>query len=227
MLRNFPRAGSEAVLTDRPAGPFWGRFTKKREKELEKIQEEIAKGQENIIPPRDINEAQKRFNEMDPELARTLFEADQALESEDLRTAEELALEALKKDKRSAQSYVIIGRVASLRGHFEDAKEAYKTAIKSNGELGEAYFGLGEIELRGEDYTKAIEHLQRAVILDRSQPAWHAALGRAYMEVRQFAKAAKALKRATVLDIDNKDYRELAMQAEEKQRSHAQAFRIK
>jgi tetratricopeptide (TPR) repeat protein len=226
MLRNFPRTGTE-VVADKPAVSFWGRFAKKREKELEKIQEEIVKGQDNIVPPRDINEAQKRFMELDPELARILFEADQALDSDDLRAAEDLALEALKKDKRSAQAYVVIGRVASLRGHFEDAKEAYKTAIKSNDELGEAYFGLGEIELRSEDFTQAIEHLQKAVILDRSQSAWHAALGRAFMEVRQFAKAAKALKRATVLDIDNKDYRDLAMQAEEKQRTHAQAFRTR
>ena len=46
------------------------------------------------------------------------------------------------------------------------------------------------------------------------------------MEIRQFAKASKALKRAAQLDIDNKEYRNLAFLAEEKQKTHTRAFRV-
>jgi cytochrome c-type biogenesis protein CcmH/NrfG len=69
--------------------------------------------------------------------------------------------------------------------------------------------------------------LQKAVNLDRGIALWYAELGKAYMQVRQFAKATKALKRAASLDIDNKEYKELASEAEDKQRAHSTVYRYK
>ena len=200
-------------------------FFKKRENELDNIKDEISRGQEQVVAPSDIDTAQRRYMEEDPLLARELLEADKAIDAGDLRTAEDIAIAAIKQNKRCAQAYVIIGRVAQQRGVFDEAKEAYKVAKKCNSELAEPYYGLGQIDLKDENYSDAIENLQRAVILDRSRPDWYATLGKAYMEVRQFARAAKALKRAASLDMDNKEYKDLAAEAEEKQRTHSQAFR--
>ncbi|OQA04953.1 MAG: tetratricopeptide repeat protein [bacterium ADurb.Bin400] len=227
MLRNFPLASNEPKNEEGEEMGLLNNLFKKREEIIEEIQEEIKRGQEDVVAPVEINMAQQRYMEHNPEIAKMLYAADQALAAEDLREAEEKALEAIMKDKRSAQAYVILGKISRMRGDFDDAKEAFKTAIKCNPELGEAYYGLGDMYLKNESYAEAIEYLQKAVILERGQPEWHASLGKAYLEVRQFAKASKAFKRAANLDIDNKEYRDLAIEAEEKYRSHSHVPRAK
>jgi len=144
-LRNFSRTSDQVTIQGETVGAFWNNVFKKREQVLDEIKAEISRGQEDVVSPGEIDVAQKRFMESDPELARILFEADQALGKEDLREAEELALEAVKKDTRCAPAYVIIGKIAQLRGAFADASEAYKMAVKCNPEVAEAYFGLGQI----------------------------------------------------------------------------------
>lgn len=221
-LKNFSKTGQNiSGQKNKRIGFFAKYFIKNQKKVLEDIREEIEKSQEVIMPPVEINEAKEKFNEEDPELAQSLRESEEAYEKGDLRQAEELAIFVLNKNKRSAFAYNIIGRVAFSRGALDDAKEAFKAALKCDKELSDGHFGLGLVEFKDENYAVAIEHFQRAVMLDRGVAQWYAELGKAHMEVRQFAKAAKALKRAASLDIDNKEYKELASEAEDKQRAHA------
>ncbi|MCL5410895.1 MAG: tetratricopeptide repeat protein [Patescibacteria group bacterium] len=233
ILHNFPKTTeggmeSNIMLQEKKSSGFFRNLLKKKPKDTsDAIKQAIINGQEKIIAPSETEMVQEKYRESNPEIAQLLHDADIALEKSDLREAEDAAINALSKDKKCAQAYDIIGRVAMLRGAFDEAKEAYKTALKCDHELGSAYFGLGQICLRDENYTDAIENMQRSVVLDRSHADWYAELGKAYMEVRQFAKAAKALKRATSLDIDNKSYKELAAEAEEKQRAHASAYRMR
>jgi Flp pilus assembly protein TadD len=81
------------------------------------------------------------------------------------------------------------------------------------------------VKLRDENLSDGVEYLQKAVTIDRGNAEWYFELGKAFMGVRQFAKAAKALKRAASLDMENKEYKELASEAEDKQRSHAGIYR--
>ncbi len=240
VLKNFPKTADfnaeensllelkKEVSNQEMKKPFFSKFFKQKSS-LDKsdIIEEISKDNSKVIAPLEINEAQKAYKESDPEVAKILYEADLALEKGDLREAEEFALKAVVMDKKSSHAYVIIGQVAFSRGAFDDAKEAFKTALKCNPEAGEAYFGIGQIELRNENYSQALEALQKAVNMNRGIALWYAELGRAYMQVRQFSKATKALKRAASLDIDNKEYKELASEAEDKQRSHSAVYRYK
>lgn len=202
---------------------FLKKFFAKREN-FDDIKDEIEKGQERIVAPAEINKAKQTFREEDPEVAQLLLESSKAFEENDLRNAEDLAIEALIKDKKCSPAYVNIGRVAFHRGSFADAKESYKTALKCDRESGDAYFGLGQIEIREDNISDAIEHFQRAVSLDRGNAMWYGELGKAYMQARQYAKAAKALKRAASLDMENKEYKELASEAEDKQRAHSKAW---
>lgn len=197
----------------------------KKEKTEEAIIGEISKGQEKIVAPAEISTAKRSYLEEDSEVARLLLQAEDALVENDLRSAEEFAIEILGKNKKCAQAYVIMGKIAFSRGSYPDAKESYRVALRCNKELAEAYFGLGELGLREENYTVAIENLQKAVNINRSIAEWHSILGRAFMEVRQFAKAVKAFKKAANLDIDNKEYKDLASQAEAKLRTHSSVYR--
>lgn len=229
ILRNYPRSGEEikSKSGERKVWKFWKKMFQARSTDLSAIQREIEKDQEKILSPKDIEMAGKKFMEDDPEITKILIDAEKSLEENDMRGAEEHAISALAKEKKCTDAYVVLGRIAYHRGEFEDAKEAYKTALKCNPEFAEAYFGIGLIDLKNENYSEAIDNLQKAINLNRGQADWWAELGKAYIEVRQFAKATKSFKKASSLDIDNKEYKQLASDAEDKQRSHATAFRKK
>lgn len=194
---------------------------KPRPKAIKAIEEEIQKGNQAVIAPIEIENVLQQYGEDDPELATLLRQANEAYDQGDLRTAEEKSLEVVGKNKRSAEAYTIIGKVSFSRGQFSDAKDSFKTALKCNDEAGEPYFWLGKLALRDDNLSVCIEYYQKAINFEKGYAEWYAELGKAYMEVRQYAKAAKVLKRATILDIDNKEYKDLAAEAEEKQRTHS------
>jgi len=238
VLKNFPKTKDSSDLSQTVNGSirepetmkqsiFSKIFSKKPVEDRADIMAMIDKDNGKVVAPLEINEAQKAYNESDPEIARILYEADMALARGDLREVEDLALQAVVKDKKCAHSYILIGQVAFSRGSFDDAKESFKAALKCDPETAEAYFGLGQIELKDENFSEALLSLQKAVNLNRGVAEWYAELGKAYMQVRQFAKATKALKRAASLDIDNKGYKELASEAEDKQRAHSTVYRFK
>ena len=223
LLRHYPDAqGFKFPVNRENFSNFVGRFKgAKRRNATENVTFEISKDQQQIVSPAEIEEAVEQYKEENPETAEALIQAEKAYAENDLRTAEDKAIEAIGQNKRCFKAYVIIGDIAYSRGQFPEAKEAYKAAIKCNPSSGEAFFGLGEIEFRAENYTGAIDYLLKSVILEKGHADWYAELGKAHMEIRQYAKAAKALRRSASLDIDNKEYRELASQAEEKQRTHS------
>jgi tetratricopeptide (TPR) repeat protein len=232
VLRNYSKTGNESIYIAKDNSTkginmnFLKKILSKRREKAEKgIEEAIISGQRDIISPKEIEDAQATYFVEDPEVAQMLHESDDAFRAGDLKLAEEKAIDAIGKDKKCDQAYVFVGKVALLKQNYEEAKEAATTALKCNADNGFAYAILGEIYYKDEKYTDAIENFQKAVNYDRNNAEWQAGLGKAYMEVRQFAKAAKALKRAASLDIDNLEYKKLAMEAEEKQRAHSQAYR--
>lgn len=233
LLRNYPKTalGGEASKSDflveknsgkmKPMTSFFSKLIdRRREKAEEEIKQAIVSDQDDLVSPKEIEDAKKSFYTKDSEIAKILHEADEALKAGDLRFAEDKSIEALARDKRCDQAYVFIAEVAMRKDNIEDAIEACKTALKCNRDNGFAHAILGEAYYKNEKYSEAIEHYQRAVNIDRNLAAWQAGLGKAYLEVRQYSKASKALRRASSLDIDNKEYKKLAGEAEDKQRSH-------
>ena len=103
---------------------------------------------------------------------------------------------------------------------YSDAEEALTIALKCNKNNGLAHASFGKLCFAQEKFNDAIGHFQKAVNLDRNEASWQAGLGESYLMVRQWSKASKALKRAATLNIDNKEYKKLAMEAEEKLRDH-------
>lgn len=228
LLRHYPEARSVNTFSFHAIRDFLARFKRtKSKKEIQQIEKMIEESNENWVAPAEIERATETFHESDPELAQSLMKAEEAYEINDLRAAEELSLEVIGKDKRCAYAYLLIGKVAYSRGQFDDAREALRTTIKCKKDFAEAYFYLGLLESREENLSKAVEYLEKAVAHEKGHADWYAELGKVYMGVRQFAKAAKVLKRAASLDIDNKEYKDLAAEAEEKQRTHSFYARFK
>jgi tetratricopeptide (TPR) repeat protein len=227
LLRHYPEAKDSGIVQQaKRIRAIFAKFSRPRKVapqkiEMSDIEKAIVSGQEKIVAPVEIQKASDMYSDLDPILARTLCQADAALEASDLREAEDLSIEVITQNKRCGEAYIIIGKVAFSRGQFDDAKEAFAVAIKCNKELADAYFGLGKTQLREENFTQALENLQKSINLEKGHADWYGELGKAFMEVRQYAKAAKVLKRAASLDIDNKEYKNLASEAEDKQRAHS------
>ena len=236
VLRHYPEVSEKK-------NPFWKDWQKrlflatktfiaqKKKRQIERIKQEISRPEaeltiDNIsrLPELSI---QQKYTNFPPELVRILCAADEALIANDLREAEDKAIEVITKDKRCAGAYIIIGKVAFSRGEFDDAREAFKTALKCDGEQAEAYYGLGQINHREENYHECIDNYSNALNLEKGKADWYAGFGQVYMEIRQFAKAAKAFKKAAAIDIENREYKDLATEAEEKQRAHASVARMK
>lgn len=228
LLRHYPDAKTLAgFFNSAKFKSFFTEFAQGMKKnEIRAVRAEIEKNN-NVVAPVEVEAAISNFKVDDPDVARTLHLAHESFQANDLRDAENKAIEIIGKDKRCGEAYILIGKIAFSRGQFDDAKEAFKVALKCDKELGEAHYGLGKIEVAEDNMTGGIDHLQKAIILEKGSPDWYADLGKAYMQVRQYAKAAKVLKRASSLDIDNKEYRELASEAEDKQKSHSMYSRYK
>lgn len=228
LLRHYPDAKTlTGFFNSIRFKKYFGEFARGiKKKDLVAMQAEIEKNNQ-VVAPSEVEEALTTFKVSDPEIARMLHLANEAYSLNDLRAAEDKAIEAISQDKRCAEAYVIIGKIAYSRGQFEDAESAFKTALKCDDELGEAHYGLGKIEFSKDNLTGSLEHLQKAIMLEKGHADWYADLGKAYVEVRQFAKAAKAFKKASNLDVENKEYKDLSNMAEEKIRTHSMVYRKK
>jgi len=229
ILKNFPLTKEENPEKSRKENIMTKIFNKLfaglRKKNEDEIKKALSTGQEKVISPKEISDAQKNFWTDDPDIAKILFEANKAILDGNYSRAENKAIEALSKDKKCDQAYVFISQVAMSRKKYNEAKESAEAALKCNITNAQAHAILGECNFLEERYSDSIESYQKAVNVDHNQAQWQAGLGKAYLEIRQFSKAAKAFKRASSLDIDNKEYKELASFAEDKQRMHTSAFR--
>ena len=197
----------------------------KRKRIEESIQTSLDSGHVQVAIPHEVPE--KILHNLEPDVAECINKAEVALQVNDLRSAEESCIDAISKDTHCFEAYNIIGKVAFSRGQFGDASEAFKTAIKCESEFGEPYFYLGKIEMREENMSKSIEYFEKAIICEKNYAEWYWELGQAYVEVRQYAKAVKVLKKATSIDMENKEYRDLLTEVEEKHRTHSQYSRYK
>lgn len=227
LLKNYPRvalsSGEKTEKTKKNTkmlNSIKSYFKNKRAKEEEEIQKALSEGKSEVVTPKEVEDAQKNFGSSDPEVAKLLHEANDALLEGEFKKVEDKSLEALSKDKRSDQAYAFLAAIAIERKQYADAEEALKAALKCNKDNGLAHASYGDLFYSQEKYNDAIEHYQKAVNLDRNEASWQAGLGKSYLMVRQWSKAAKALKRASTLNIDNKEYKKLAMEAEQKLRDH-------
>ncbi len=103
-----------------------------------------------------------------------------------------------KKD--AAATYVNRGIVRSSRGDLEGAVTDYNNALRINPTLGEAFANRGTVYIRKEQYTTALNELDRALSLDLEQPAM-VYFNRAivYENIGDKTKAYQDFKRASEL----------------------------
>lgn len=119
---------------------------------------------------------------------------------DDARTYYELALAHSEPDQAFAQAYYGLGSVAYQRQEYEEAKEAFSTALKDSGDYFDARFALGKTLFQLGEYEKAIDTLEPALLQAPRHAPLHYLLAVTYEAAGQAEKAEHAFKRVAELE---------------------------
>lgn len=162
----------------------------------------------------------------DPEVVELVERANEFFAAEEWKKAEKLYLKAAAKDPKCVKAYSRLGVIYLKIGkEYDDAKEAFKRALKLDPNNGYILNNLGLVYYNQEKNDQAIDCFQKAIKIDGNQASRHANLGIVYYAKRQYAKAERSLKKAIALDPDNHEYQDLLREAAEKKNSHRLLFR--
>ena len=101
-----------------------------------------------------------------------------------------------KEAQTEAQPFLQRAEIAWRQGHFQEAAQSYRQALKIQPDLAQAHYGLGLALARLQKYQEAATSFQAAV---QSEPKWaraHKDLGVAYLKLKRWPQAAQAFKNA-------------------------------
>lgn len=115
--------------------------------------------------------------------------------------AEQWARKVLVSDPQSYQAWYVLAFVESGRDR-KIAITYYEKAIEIQPSFAPLHRDLGNLELQQRNFTKAAEHLEKAVNLGGDDPATLNSLGIAYSRTQRLNKALDAYKRALAGNSD-------------------------
>jgi len=100
------------------------------------------------------------------------------------------------------------------RGNFDKAKKYFERLIKQHGKFlersmkADCYAYLGDIHLFNEEYSKAVEYLNKAIALDSQFSHYYYLLGMVYQTQENWRRAIDEFERAVKLEPKNSIYLE-------------------
>lgn len=103
-------------------------------------------------------------------------EADRLFEKGDFSGAEKLYIQTAARDPQNPKIYNHLGAIYLEMKNFQDAKEAFREAIRLNGKKASQYFNFSMACLELKEYRNAIEALEKAVRLDKKNKKYRQAL---------------------------------------------------
>lgn len=125
-----------------------------------------------------------------------------ALESNDLETAEELARKAMFMDRQNVELRVQYGGVLFRQGRFEDAAEAYQTAIRLAPDNPALHDRLGITLYQQKQPEQAASAYRQAISLDPKNAEYHNRLAIVLGDQKQWDAAEQAVREALKLNPD-------------------------
>ncbi len=114
--------------------------------------------------------------------------------------AERAAREAVQFDPRSAEAYLLLGRVLEARGDPSSAAECFGQAVALNSSFPDAHISLGNALRRLGRVEEAQAAHQSAIALAPAQSAAHQGLALDLLELGRAAEAAASYQAARKLD---------------------------
>lgn len=143
---------------------FLKRFSRKAEKKEELVKAEL-KSKLKKKEDREfwIDEEEKVKSDV---IAKTYFdEAEAAFKKQDYRRAETLYLEAARENPKNVKIFNRLGAIYLEQREFNDAIEAFKTAVKYDDKVCSRYYNLALAYIGQKNYKEAVRALKKAIEL--------------------------------------------------------------
>ena len=141
-----------------------------------------------------------------PEVADTVASPAVVEQTEKPRTAEDVYLSAIKKDKNNKEAYEGLGRLYLQERNFEDAAETFEFLTHLDptrdvyfSNLGLTYYSLGK-------YQNAARAYEKALRINSKVPARWINLALCFQAMDDPVKSIKAINSAIQLDARNTNY---------------------
>lgn len=158
---------------------------------LEKEQEELAA---------------KPAAERRKDLKKLLDQGDHALEQEDLDTAEQKYITAVRLDPKSSSAYFGLGKVYFEQGQLDEAVETFEFLLQIDKGNDKAMIKLAEIAEKKGDIKTAVDYYQKALLINDSNAADFIKLAELLKKIDQNETALEAVSQAVDLEPQNPKY---------------------
>jgi tetratricopeptide (TPR) repeat protein len=108
----------------------------------------------------------------------------------------------LKENKNDAHALSLLGNLYAQLDLPDEAKVKYNKAIKSNPEIGSAYFGLGIIYEKENNFPVALQYYKKAVSISKWNERYLTNLAHAYARKGKYQKAIEKYEFVLTLDYE-------------------------
>jgi tetratricopeptide (TPR) repeat protein len=132
-----------------------------------------------------------------------LLAARMLLRREYLPVAQQFATKAIELDPQLPLAHALLGEVALAGEHLDVAISEFEKERVHNPLDGSIYDRLGDAYSRTGDYTKALQSLQRALLLEPNSTGPYILLGKVLLKRQDPASALMYLERAEKMDSSN------------------------
>lgn len=133
-------------------------------------------------------------------------EANHALESGDIESAEKKYIAAIKINDKNKQAYEGLADVYYRRNHLEEAKQTYRFLLYLEPNNEHALLRLAEMAEKDGKIDMAVNYYQQAVLINDSISSRFAKLYDLLMQLSQYDTAIEAIKQALILEPQNPKY---------------------
>jgi predicted Zn-dependent protease len=135
--------------------------------------------------------------------AAYLLAARMLMRREYLPVARQFATKALELDPQLPLAHALLGEIALAGEHLDEAIAEFEKERVRNPLEGSIYDRLGDAYTRAADYTKALQSLQRALLLEPNSTGPYILLGKVLLKRQDPAGALMYLERAEKMDSGN------------------------
>jgi Tfp pilus assembly protein PilF len=130
---------------------------------------------------------------------RLFKKAEDAVAQKDYDQAISLLTQMVASDKADYQAQAILGTLLASKGKYDEAEQAYLSALSAKPTFAPALLDFGRLRLRQKKFADAIDLLTRLVGLQPDSGEGNLLLGDAYVQTNQTSKAIPHLQSAANL----------------------------
>ena len=98
----------------------------------------------------------------------------------DYDASETFSSRALEIDQNDVRALIVLGAVKTQKGLYDQSKEIFDLAIKIEPDDSSIYFWRGKNYVNMFDFDNGMIELNKAIDMDRSQPAYYIERGQLY-----------------------------------------------